>query len=197
MKKNEIYSNKQVAEIIGLTQRQVLSWSEKGLIDAFIEPTGYGTKRGYSYTNLLEFGLCKTFFFLGFGFRAVKGIFNRFKEGNMVENWATNFKKYHDEFFKENLNRLNKQIEEYESKRLEVESLKEFKKNHMQKPIYPERPIGILVYFVGEHKSDLSILPWDMAHAINLKIFQEGLLEYRNCFLVDLGKIREEIESKI
>ena len=96
---DRIFLNKQVSEIVGITQRQVLSWTEKGLIVPFKESTGVGTKRGYGYINLLEFGLCKRLFSVGFGFRAVKKMFNDIRNSGTIRDWANNFEKYYSEQF--------------------------------------------------------------------------------------------------
>lgn len=68
----QIYSHKEVVEITGLTPRQVISWSEKGVIEAYIETIGIGRKRGYNYYNLIEFGIASAMYQMGIGFRAVK-----------------------------------------------------------------------------------------------------------------------------
>jgi DNA-binding transcriptional MerR regulator len=197
--KNRIYLNKQVSEIVGITQRQVLSWSEKGLIIPYEESKGAGKKRGYDYTNLLEFGLCKTLFSWGIGFRAVKGILNELKKGDIIRDWANNFEQYYDEIFKGQLSALNKTIEEFEAKGdiNRVECSKEFKKKFIQTPIHPDKPVGVLVYFMSEEKDHLFIIPWDMGFAINLNIIKNGLIEHDGCFLVDLGKIKGNIDIKV
>ena len=92
---DRIYSNKEVAEKVGLTSRQVLSWSEKGLITAHIESIGSGQRRGYSYINLLEFGLCQKLFAIGMGFRGVKKILNDIREKGIISSWAEDFKNYY------------------------------------------------------------------------------------------------------
>ena len=112
---DKIYLNKQVSEIVGITQRQVLSWTEKGLIVPLIESTGVGTKRGYGYTNLLEFGLCKKLFSFGFGFRAAKKMLNDMRNTGTIRDWASDFKRYYSELFKKQRSILNKQIKEMES----------------------------------------------------------------------------------
>jgi len=82
----QVYLNKQVSEIVGITQRQVLSWTEKGLVVPFSESMGTGTKRGYDYQNLLEFGLCEELFKRGHGFRLVKRVMIHLKT-KKIEDW--------------------------------------------------------------------------------------------------------------
>lgn len=197
MKKKEIYSNKQVAEILGLTPRQVLSWTEKGLINAFVEPTGYGTRRGYNYTNLLEFGLCKVFFFTGFGFRVVKNIFNELNQRKVIHAWATNFKEYHDEILKNNLSILNEMIKKGEYKDGDgLEILKHIKK--CMEKWHPDKTEGVLVYSLDKQGlQDVFIIPWNIESLINLGMFKETLTDAIFYSLIDLGKIKKEIDSKI
>ena len=55
----KLYINKEVSFIVDLTPRQVLSWTEKGLVDPERPARKAGERRGYNYNNLLEFGLAK------------------------------------------------------------------------------------------------------------------------------------------
>ncbi len=195
----EIYSNKQVAEITKISPRNVLAWSEKSLINAFIEPTGSGTKRGYDDTNLLEYALSKKLFSLGFGFRAVKKMLNALRDSGMIRDWANDFTKYFTEIFESHISHINKQIKEEETHGniKAVEILKEFKNKFLQAPLCPDKHTGVLAYFFGEEKDYFLIIPWDMDYVINLDIIKEAFKERDAGILIDIGKIRKEIDSKI
>lgn len=54
-----LFINKEVSDIVGLSPRQVLSWTEKGLVEPERPAKKAGERRGYNYYNLLEFGLAK------------------------------------------------------------------------------------------------------------------------------------------
>ncbi len=41
------------------------------------------------------------------------------------------------------------------------------------------------------------IIPWDMDYVINLDIIKDGLSESSGSLIVDLGKIKKEIDKKI
>jgi len=196
---NRTYLNKQVSEIVGITPRQVLSWSEKGLIVSFQESAGVGTKRNYDYINLLEFGLCKKLLFLGIGFRALKKMLNELRNTRSIREWANDFPKYYRETYERNKDHLNKLIEEDESEGdiKGVEFLKEFKKKFFQKPDCPKEPMGVLVYYFDKDGEQLQVIPWEAEYVINLNIIREAFANYGVAFLVDMGRIKKEIDSKI
>jgi DNA-binding transcriptional MerR regulator len=55
----KLFYNRNVSEIIGISPRQVISWTEKGLVEPEEPAKKAGMMRGYSYLNLLEFSLSK------------------------------------------------------------------------------------------------------------------------------------------
>ncbi|MBW1814500.1 MAG: MerR family transcriptional regulator [Deltaproteobacteria bacterium] len=198
--RNRTHLNSQVSEIVGITQRQVLSWTEKGLIVPFKESTGVGTKRGYDYINLLEFGLCKRLFSLGFGFRAVKKMLNDMRNIGMISNWANDFTEYYREIFERHKSHLDKQVRELESKGdiKKVEKLKEFKKKFIQESCYyPDKPRGVIAYFFSEEGGQPLVIPWDMETILNLNIIKQAFIKNDSGLLVDISKIKEIIDSKL
>ena len=84
-----------VSEITEVSQRQVLSWSEKGLVFASVELSGVGTKREYSYINLLEFRLCKQLFDTGMGFRTIKKIVTNLRDEGALVEWALDWENWY------------------------------------------------------------------------------------------------------
>jgi len=94
------YLNKEVAQIIGVTQRQVLAWTEKGLIEPHVEATGGGSKRGYDYINLIEFGICRNLFEMGQGIQSVKTILKDIRNYNLLFRWVQDYKKFFNEQWK-------------------------------------------------------------------------------------------------
>jgi len=70
--------NKEAAQITQLSERQILSWSEKGLILSTNEnDIRQGRKRLYDFTNLIEIRVAKVLTEAGLGIRAVKNILDR------------------------------------------------------------------------------------------------------------------------
>lgn len=82
-----LYLNNEVAEITGITQRQAQSWSDKGLVIPAREARGGGSKRGYDYLNLIEFGLCRKLFEMGLGVQSVKAILGIIREEDLLTDW--------------------------------------------------------------------------------------------------------------
>jgi len=199
---NTVYFNKQVAEIIGLTGRQVLSWSEKGLIAAHIESIGSGQKRGYSYLNLLEFGLCRKLFSIGLGFRAVKKIINDLRERDMIRSWAEDFENYYQAVFKQQQSAYilwaAKTIDDIKTLPEDIQlKIKEFEDKFL-KPHKPDKPIGVLVYFFSDdEKPTLEIIPWEMDYVANLNMIKEGFITSECTLLIDIGKIKRKIDESL
>jgi len=198
--KNDIFLNKQVSEITGITSRQVLSWTEKGLIIPFKESMGAGTKRGYDYINLLEFGLCTHMFIIGFGFRAVKKIVNDLRNRGLIKDWASDFTNYHKEVYKRHKGRINELIED-ERLKGNIDSVKFFEDlgtKYNQKQYKPEASVGILTYFFHSATGESSeIIAWDMPDVLNLSIIKQ-LFKDSDCgLLIDIGKIKKKIDSKL
>lgn len=72
----EGYSGKLAAEIVGITYRQLDYWTRTDLIDPELaSATGSGSRRKYSYRNLLELKLVKTMLDSGIKLEAVRDAF--------------------------------------------------------------------------------------------------------------------------
>lgn len=197
---NGIFLNKQVSEIIGITPRQVLSWTEKGLIIPFKESMGAGTKRGYDYINLLEFGLCTHMFILGFGFRAVKNIVNDLRNRGLIKEWASDFTNYHREVYKRHKDHMHELIKE-ERLKGKIDSakfLEDLETKYNQKPYKSDTSVGILAYFFSGATGESSeIIAWDMPDALNLNIIKQKFGNSDCGLLIDIGKIKKKIDNKL
>lgn len=69
------FLNSRVHEVTELNARQIVHWTEKGLVTPAVKDTrGAGYKRKYSYLNLIEFALCKELFEAGFTPYNIKNI---------------------------------------------------------------------------------------------------------------------------
>ena len=191
---NRLFLNREVSKIIGITPRQVLSWTEKGLVVPFKESAGAGTKRGYNYTNLLEFGLCEVLFLVGMGFRAVKKLTGHLRHNGSIEEWAQDFPGYRKaatERSKQALRQIVKNEPEDQTWRLKLE---EIEKTSVD-PYVPPKATGVLVYFFGYEEEQAFIIAWDMDAVLNLSMIKEGLAKNYCGILVDLGRIKETIDQ--
>ncbi len=147
-----MFLNNDVARIVGITQRQVLSWSEKGLVNPHMEATGAGTKRNYDYINLLEFGLCKVLFSMGTGVQTIKKILSELRQEKVIRDWAENFSAYYKMVFEENKDhylRIKKDFELVNDPKKDAFSAL-IGKIIAKGPDKPEVPKGILLYFFNE-----------------------------------------------
>ena len=194
--RNKIFLNRQVSEIIGITPRQVLSWTEKGLVIPFKESTGAGTKRGYDYTNLLEFGLCEVLFFMGIGFRAVKKLTSYLRNDGSIEEWAKDFPRYRKRSFERSKQTLRELVKEHPENQTLYLKLKEIEEASIDSYI-PKKPTGVLVYFLGKEFEDAFIIAWDMDLVLNLSMVKQGFLENYGGILVNLGRIKKAIDRKL
>jgi DNA-binding transcriptional MerR regulator len=193
------FLNREVSKITGLAQRQVLSWTEKGLIIPHKEATGTGTKRVYGYINLLEFALCKELFQVGLGFQGTKKIISDLRNGDILSNWALDFEQYYKNMFllqKMKIGELFRNLDQ-EPNPLLAKIPKDFEERFLSKPYEPESPIGVLIYFFNKGKNRFHVIPWDMLYTLNLNIIKDGFTESTSAIIVDLGKIKSEIDRSL
>ena len=83
--KNKIFRNKDIVEITGLTMRQIVNWTDKGLIVPVLEANGAGSKREYSFRNILEIAIIRELFEIGFGIWRVKKIMKEVRKSLSLE----------------------------------------------------------------------------------------------------------------
>ncbi len=70
------HTGKRAAEIVGITYRQLDYWARTDLIrPSLTDASGSGSRRSYSYQDLLELKVIKTLLDAGIRLEAVRGIF--------------------------------------------------------------------------------------------------------------------------
>jgi DNA-binding transcriptional MerR regulator len=85
----EGFSGKQAAEIVGITYRQLDYWARTDLIrPSLADAQGSGSRRRYSYRNLLELKVVKTLLDAGIKLESVRGAFDYLRE-NLGEDVAS------------------------------------------------------------------------------------------------------------
>ena len=85
----EGFSGKQAAEIVGITYRQLDYWARTDLIrPSLADAQGSGSRRKYSYRNLLELKVIKTLLDAGIKLESVRGAFTYLRE-NLGEDVAS------------------------------------------------------------------------------------------------------------
>ena len=78
---DEGFSGKRAAEIVGITYRQLDYWARTDLIrPSLADAAGSGSRRKYSYRNLLELKLIKTLLDAGIRLESVRTAFHYLRE---------------------------------------------------------------------------------------------------------------------
>jgi DNA-binding transcriptional MerR regulator len=86
---DEGFSGKRAAEIVGITYRQLDYWARTDLIrPSLADAQGSGSRRKYSYRNLLELKVVKTLLDAGIKLESVRGAFAYLRE-NLGEDIAS------------------------------------------------------------------------------------------------------------
>lgn len=184
------YLNSEVARIMGLTQRQVLNWTEKGLVIPYIETSGAGSKREYNYINLLEFGLCKKLYEMGMGMQGIKRLLSGVRGGGWLEKWADDFSDYYEtrnEYMQPVIDDLE---QEWPADMQPLIS-------KMRKQSIPPTSTRFLFFFFGEREETYTIIPQGIDYVFNLILVKEEMSRSYSCIVVDLGKIKRTIERNL
>ena len=109
--KYQIFYSSDVVKICGLTQRQIIHLSERGFVSPIIDARGIGSRRAYTYGNLLEFGLIKSFLDRGVGLHKIKDFTFTLMGGpeGLVYDWGSEwddfYEKKAEEYIKNNEHR--------------------------------------------------------------------------------------------
>jgi DNA-binding transcriptional MerR regulator len=75
------YSGTQTAKVVGITYRQLDYWARTGLLKPSIaEATGSGSRRRYSYRDLLELRIIKTLLDSGIKLESVRDVFKNLRD---------------------------------------------------------------------------------------------------------------------
>ena len=195
-----IFLNNDVARITGVTARQVLAWSEKGLIVPLRETTGAGAKRGYDYVNLLEVYLCDDLFVMGLRIQTIKNILSHLRASGVMRAWAQDFNKYyterrknHSELFKKQLNELSRKkgCEE------EYKALTAIHEKFLTSPPAPDKSVGTLMIFYSEEGENIHVIPWDIEYTIGLNTVRKIFADSYAVIVINLGKIKSAVDSKL
>ena len=75
------YSGKKAAEIVGITYRQLDYWARTDLVRPSVtDAAGSGSRRQYSYRDLLELKVIKSLLDSGIKLESVRGVFDYLRE---------------------------------------------------------------------------------------------------------------------
>ena len=86
---DEGFSGKRAAEIVGITYRQLDYWARTDLIrPSLVDATGSGSRRRYSYRDLLELKVIKSLLDAGIKLESVREVFTYLRD-NLGEDVTT------------------------------------------------------------------------------------------------------------
>ena len=78
---HEGFSGRQTAEVVGISYRQLDYWARTDLIrPSLTDASGSGSRRRYSYQDLLELRVIKTLLDAGIKLESVREVFNYLRE---------------------------------------------------------------------------------------------------------------------
>lgn len=197
MMDHRIFLSSQVARIVRISGRQVLSWTEKGVVEPYQDSTGTGVRREYDYINLLEFGVCKALFSMGFSFRSVKTMVAKLRANNTISSWAEDFRVYSQKVMEDQRKAFDKFFLGMKDDPNLVGKFREFYDRFLTQTYTPGKPSGILIYFWGENENDLEakIYPWEFDYIMNFNDIKETLTDYKSSVIIDIGRIKDEIDQ--
>ena len=192
------FINSQVANIVKITPRQAASWDEKGVIDAFRESSGTGTRREYNFVNLLEFGLCKELFSMGLGFRLIKTMVSELRGKGILKAWSKDMGGYYERQKMLDMELYAKFISTIKKNSLMIrdsDKISEWLAENFINMVGPDLEHAVLIYFFGDGMNilDVDIYPWEMDYIIRFSEIRGKFVNCKTSILVDLGKIRNEI----
>ena len=88
-RRHEGYSGAKAAEIVGITYRQLDYWARTDLVrPSLVDATGSGSRRQYSYRDLLELRVIKSLLDAGIKLESVREVFSYLRE-NLGEDVTT------------------------------------------------------------------------------------------------------------
>lgn len=207
---SKLFLNNEVSKIIGLSQRQVISWTEKGLIKPERPAMKAGTMRGYGYKNLLELGLAKYLMdVIRVQFFTAKTILDDLRDDGIIEIWASNYSAYLLNFADKITNIKNEEISRSNISVSDNDPrgtggiLESIPKN-LPKPKVED---GTLYYIFSDfgsekdYKTTIRIIsPWNLSKTLEAFEYQgnfEEIINSRCMIIVNMGKIKHEIDKGI
>jgi len=97
----------QVIKITGLSQRKIIEWVEKGLIVPLVDARGAGSRREYSYSNLIEFGIIKILFDIGQSVHMIKSMMRKLRDVDLLRKWTEDYDEFLTTYAKVIFNKYN------------------------------------------------------------------------------------------
>jgi DNA-binding transcriptional MerR regulator len=207
--KQKSFFHKDVARLVGLSPRQVLSWTERGLVVPKKPARKAGVKREYSYVNLLEFGLARVLLdVIGVQFFTAKTILEELREDGSFDLWASDYDGYWFGFYRKVQAADGDKLVEWNGKMREGDftgGTVDLEAD-AQKRMTPKKQSGTLYHIVTERDSKLETIrivsPWDLGRTLEVFEFEgeESLreaIESSGMISVNLSRVKREIDERL
>jgi len=204
--RKKTFKNSDVSEILNIAPRRILNVTEKGLVIPVVDASGAGSKREYDYTNLLEFGLIENLFKIGLGIHLVKKIVSDLREAGDFKDWAEDF----DTFYLKSAEKYLLWVKEHQKKNQHFDFSPLYDPEKTNDPalvknnLKPKKPHGFLFYTFKEdgfNKKRIvsgEIKPsWEDSNFFSAGFLFEDIVLSRAMLIVNLGEIKEKIDTKI
>src|SRR4030042_2311707 len=202
MEKN-LFTSTEVKKILSVSQRRITHLVDKGLIVPVQNAKGAGSKRLYSYLNLLDFSLAEILFNMELGIHLVKRILSDLKREGILELWAENFEghftrlaKEYSQWAKDGMNQRDGWslvLSNGNKKIIDWGDVEEIKKGLM-----PKTQIGSFFYcFKEDGTNKMTIIPWDLKFSIGVPFLQKEIFESKGIIVINLGEIKENLDKMV
>lgn len=200
------FLNAIAARLTDATPRQIITWTERGIIIPLKDSSGTGISREYNYENLLEISLCKRLSEAGLTLHKIGVILRELRNSRFISKWATNFHNWNEnaqqiEIQKKYFKELLSEAEEKDTTPLL------YSRNHLKKIIkrldkmktirIKKEPNGILFLNFSSDYFNYFVLPYEIFDEISRDELKEAFTSYYAMLLINLGAIKASLDSKI
>jgi len=211
MEKDE-FTASDIIRTLGIPQRRITNWVDKGLVIPVVDSSGAGSRRVYSYLNLLEFALSASLFSMDLSIHLVKRILTDLRKDDDIRAWAEDY----DNYFLKAAKRHISWVKEQKKKNrhwgtflfndgtgepinlweMDIESTEVL--NLVKKRLKPKIPTGILVYgFKKDGSNKKNIVPWGIENSLATIFLHEDVYTSKGLIVVNLGEIKKGLDKKL
>ena len=86
------YTSTEIQNITGFSQIQIIHLVQRGVINPYVDSTGRGHRRAYSWENLIEFLICKSLSAFNMDTHIMAAVIEQLNQGSFWENMIENLK---------------------------------------------------------------------------------------------------------
>jgi len=210
--KKKLYTTSDITRDLKISLRKIINWVGRGLVVPVVDASGAGSRRQYSYANLLEFGLVENLFDIGLGIHLIKRMLKDLRKDDNLDAWAEDWDSYWLETAKKHIQWLkeqqkkNKHFGTYlfndgtnnpiKAKDINPDDPKDIKL--IEERLKPPKPAGILAYgFKEDGSTEMKILPWDEENTLGTLFLHEYAYRNKGILIINLGRIKEKVDKRI